>query len=137
MVLVGMRASLTAPDRLGTVVSLGFMAESACGAWSCSAANRTQWDLPTCQAAPDDARLLCALGDLTVDDACYERAWAASGGRSVRAQRSLARSAQRRKDFAAVRAPLQDVPHNLMQSQCVLFFGMTHADVCTRISRRF
>ncbi|KAK9827709.1 hypothetical protein WJX81_003255 [Elliptochloris bilobata] len=53
------------------------------------------------EAAPDEPRLLCALGDLTVDDACYERAWAASGGRSVRAKRSLARSAQRRKDFAA------------------------------------
>ncbi len=58
---------------------------------------------PGCQAAPDDARLLCALGDLTVDDACYERAWAASGGRSVRAKRCLARSAQRRQSFAAVR----------------------------------
>jgi hypothetical protein len=93
----------------------GFGAEPACRVWSCSAAPRAYWD-PLCQAAPDDARLLCALGDLTVDDACYERAWAASGGRSVRAQRSLARSAQRRRDFAAVRAPLQDVPHDLMQS---------------------
>lgn len=59
--------------------------------------------VPVCQAEPDDAWLLCALGDLTVDDACYERAWTASGGRSVRAKRCLARSAQRRQDFAAVR----------------------------------
>lgn len=56
-----------------------------------------------CQAAPEEPRLLCALGDLTVDDACYERAWTASRGRSVRAKRALARSAQRRKDFAGVR----------------------------------
>lgn len=59
-----------------------------------------------CQAAPEDARLLCSLGDLTADDACYERAWTASRGRSVRAKRALARSAQRRKDFAAVRPAL-------------------------------
>lgn len=59
--------------------------------------------VPVCQAEPDDARLLCALGDLTVDDACYECAWTASGGRSVRAKRCLARSAQRRQDFAKVR----------------------------------
>ncbi len=64
--------------------------------------------VPGCQAEPDDARLLCALGDLTVDDTCYERAWTASGGRSVRAKRCLARSAQRRQDFAMVRH-LQDV----------------------------
>ena len=64
--------------------------------------------VPGRQAEPDDARLLCALGDLTVDDACYERAWTASGGRSVRAKRCLARSAQRRQDFATVRRP-QDV----------------------------
>ena len=73
----------------------------------------TSFQLPLlgCQAAPEDPRLLCSLGDLTADDACYERAWAASRGRSVRAKRALARSAQRRKDFAAVRPA---VPPNFL-----------------------
>ena len=53
---------------------------------------------------PDDPRLWCALGDLTLSDAHYETAWERSRQRSTRAQRSLARSAQREKDFEGVRA---------------------------------
>ena len=53
---------------------------------------------------PDDTRLWCALGDLTVDEAHYVTAWERSGRRSTRAQRSLARSAQRDKDYARVRS---------------------------------
>ncbi|KAK9803991.1 hypothetical protein WJX72_011120 [[Myrmecia] bisecta] len=52
------------------------------------------------QVTPDDSRLWCALGDLTLDDAAYETAWERSGHHSTRAQRSLARSAHRRKEYA-------------------------------------
>eukprot|EP00887_Chlorella_sp_A99_P004614 scaffold4.g4614.t1 len=53
------------------------------------------------EATPNDPRLWCALGDLTLDDQDYLRAWERSGGRSARAQRSLARNALRRGDHAA------------------------------------
>lgn len=43
------------------------------------------------EVTPDEPRLWCALGDLRLDDACYERAWLRSGKRSARAKRSLAR----------------------------------------------
>jgi hypothetical protein len=55
-------------------------------------------------AAPTDARLLCALGDITATEAHYAAAWAASGGRSARAARSLARGAAGRGDHAAAAA---------------------------------
>ena len=51
---------------------------------------------------PDDPRLWCALGDLTLKDVHYETAWERSRQRSTRAQRSLARSAQREKNFEEV-----------------------------------
>jgi hypothetical protein len=44
--------------------------------------------------SPQDPRLWCSLGDLTLDDACYTKAWEVSGRRHARAQRSLAKSAQ-------------------------------------------
>lgn len=50
------------------------------------------------QVTPDDPRLWCALGDLTLKEEHYETAWQRSKHRSTRAQRSLARSAQREKD---------------------------------------
>ncbi len=56
------------------------------------------------QVTPDDARLWCALGDLTLKEEHYHTAWERSGQRSTRAQRSLARSAQREKDYDRVRA---------------------------------
>ncbi|DBB11777.1 hypothetical protein WJX82_011005 [Trebouxia sp. C0006] len=51
------------------------------------------------QVTPDDASLLCALGDITLDDKHYQKAWDMSKGRSTRAQRSLARSAQRQQHW--------------------------------------
>jgi hypothetical protein len=57
------------------------------------------------QVTPEDARLWCALGDLTLDDEHYRTAWERSGRRSTRAQRSLARAAQRDKDYERVRCP--------------------------------
>ena len=51
---------------------------------------------------PEDASLLCALGDITLDDSHYQHAWEASKGRSTRAQRSLARSAQRQQRWQQV-----------------------------------
>ncbi|GAB2225995.1 hypothetical protein Drorol1_Dr00021777 [Drosera rotundifolia] len=48
---------------------------------------------------PNDPRLWCSLGDVTNDDACYEKALAVSNNRSVRAKRSLARSAYNRGDY--------------------------------------
>ncbi|KAL6770306.1 hypothetical protein ACKKBG_A34440 [Auxenochlorella protothecoides x Auxenochlorella symbiontica] len=45
------------------------------------------------EVRPSDPRLWCALGDLSLDPGHYRRAWEASGGRSARAQRSLARLA--------------------------------------------
>ncbi|KAL3155216.1 hypothetical protein ABBQ32_013155 [Trebouxia sp. C0010 RCD-2024] len=51
------------------------------------------------QVTPDDASLLCALGDITLEDKHYHQAWEASKGRSTRAQRSLARSAQRQQHW--------------------------------------
>jgi tetratricopeptide (TPR) repeat protein len=52
------------------------------------------------EVTPNDARLWCTLGDLVDSDEHYHTAWARSGGRSARSQRSLARSAMRRDDFA-------------------------------------
>jgi len=54
------------------------------------------------QVTPDDASLLCALGDITLDDKHYQEAWDMSKGRSTRAQRSLARSAQRQQHWEEV-----------------------------------
>ncbi|BDA46600.1 Tetratricopeptide repeat protein 27 [Coccomyxa sp. Obi] len=51
------------------------------------------------EVTPDDARLWCALGDLTLKEGHYHTAWERSGQRSTRAQRSLARSAQREKNY--------------------------------------
>ena len=55
------------------------------------------------QVTPDDASLLCALGDITLDDKHYQTAWDVSNGHSTRAQRSLARSAQRQQHWVEVR----------------------------------
>lgn len=48
---------------------------------------------PLCciQACPDDAKLWCALGDITQQDEHYVKAWEVSNHRSSRAQRSLGR----------------------------------------------
>ncbi|KAG2495053.1 hypothetical protein HYH03_006983 [Edaphochlamys debaryana] len=51
------------------------------------------------EQSPDDPRLWCALGDLYLNDRFYEEAWRRSGQRHTRSQRSLARSAMRRKDY--------------------------------------
>ncbi|XP_022874841.1 tetratricopeptide repeat protein 27 homolog [Olea europaea var. sylvestris] len=48
---------------------------------------------------PFDSRLWCSLGDVTNDDACYEKALEVSGSKSSRALRSLARSAYNRNDY--------------------------------------
>jgi len=55
------------------------------------------------QVTPEDASLLCALGDITPDDKHYHQAWEVSKGRSTRAQRSLARSAQRQDKWEEVK----------------------------------
>lgn len=54
------------------------------------------------QSRPDDSRLWCALGDLELRDDHYRTAWERSGCRSARAQRSLARAADIRKDWPKV-----------------------------------
>ena len=51
-----------------------------------------------------DAELLCVLGDITGDAACYERAWAASGRRLARAQRSLGHHCLAQQRWAAAAA---------------------------------
>ncbi|KAL3651891.1 hypothetical protein CASFOL_004893 [Castilleja foliolosa] len=48
---------------------------------------------------PSDPRLWCSLGDVTNDDASYEKALEVSANRSARAFRSLARSAYNREDY--------------------------------------
>ena len=67
------------------------------------------------QVTPDDPRLWCALGDLTLKDEHYETAWQRSSQRSTRAQRSLARSAQRETGYEKV--PLSDCPFRGRQSE--------------------
>ncbi|KAL3507166.1 hypothetical protein ACH5RR_032548 [Cinchona calisaya] len=48
---------------------------------------------------PNDPRLWCSLGDVTIDDTCYEKALEVSRNKSARALRSLARSAYNRGDY--------------------------------------
>ncbi|OVA09405.1 Tetratricopeptide repeat-containing domain [Macleaya cordata] len=48
---------------------------------------------------PNDPRLWCSLGDVTNNDAHYEKALEVSNNRSARAKRSLARSAYNRGDY--------------------------------------
>ncbi|KAK7818679.1 tetratricopeptide repeat protein 27 like protein [Quercus suber] len=48
---------------------------------------------------PNDPRLWCSLGDVTNDDACYQKALEVSNDKSARAKRSLARSAYNRGDY--------------------------------------
>ncbi|XP_077247270.1 uncharacterized protein LOC143887041 [Tasmannia lanceolata] len=48
---------------------------------------------------PNDPRLWCSLGDVTNNDAYYEKALEVSNKRSSRAKRSLARSAYNRGDY--------------------------------------
>lgn len=48
---------------------------------------------------PNDPRLWCSLGDITNNDACYEKALEVSNNRSARAKRSLARSAYNRGEY--------------------------------------
>ncbi|KAF8102993.1 hypothetical protein N665_0189s0043 [Sinapis alba] len=48
---------------------------------------------------PNDPRLWCSLGDVTINDSCYEKALEVSNDKSVRAKRALARSAYNRGDF--------------------------------------
>lgn len=54
------------------------------------------------QADPGDARLLCALGDLTSDVQHYKTAWLQSKQRSSRAQRSLAKHFMAKSNFKEV-----------------------------------
>ncbi|GBF87798.1 hypothetical protein Rsub_00509 [Raphidocelis subcapitata] len=56
------------------------------------------------EATPDDAKLWCALGDVTGDASHYETAWLRSGRRSARARRSAARAALKQKDWPAAAA---------------------------------
>ncbi|KAG7675146.1 hypothetical protein Ndes2526B_g08005 [Nannochloris sp. 'desiccata'] len=49
---------------------------------------------------PDEPRLWCALGDLSLNDAHYMEAWERSGKRNARAARSLARNAVRTERYA-------------------------------------
>ncbi|KAL1215023.1 putative UDP-N-acetylglucosamine--peptide N-acetylglucosaminyltransferase SEC [Cardamine amara subsp. amara] len=48
---------------------------------------------------PNDPRLWCSLGDITINDSCYEKALQVSNDKSVRAKRALARSAFNRGDY--------------------------------------
>ncbi|KAL8196412.1 hypothetical protein R6Q57_024707 [Mikania cordata] len=48
---------------------------------------------------PNDPRLWCSLGDVTNNDSCYEKALQVSENKSVRAKRSLARSAYNRGEY--------------------------------------
>ena len=59
------------------------------------------------QAVPGDAKLLCALGDLTSDVAYYRQAWDQSSHRSSRAQRSLAKHYMGRSEFLQVKLILE------------------------------
>jgi tetratricopeptide (TPR) repeat protein len=56
------------------------------------------------QASPDEPKLWCVLGDIQQQDDHYRRAWEVSRQRSSRAQRSLAKAAVTRKDYAAAAA---------------------------------
>ena len=56
------------------------------------------------EVTPTDARLWCALGDATGEEAHFESAWRVSHGRCARAQRSLARGAAARCDWPACAA---------------------------------
>ncbi|CAM6029244.1 unnamed protein product [Sphagnum balticum] len=51
------------------------------------------------QLCPNDPRLWCSLGDVTLDDELYKKAWEVSGHHFARAQRSLARMAYNQGDY--------------------------------------
>ena len=48
---------------------------------------------------PNDPSLWCSLGDITEDDAFFEKALQVSNNRSYRAKRSMAKSACKRGDY--------------------------------------
>nr|XP_024385943.1 tetratricopeptide repeat protein 27 homolog isoform X2 [Physcomitrium patens] len=49
---------------------------------------------------PNDPRLWCSLGDVTLSDDCYRKAWEVSNQHYARAQRSLGRTSYSRKEYA-------------------------------------
>lgn len=51
------------------------------------------------QFRPEDPRLWCALGDVTLNEECYAKAWEVSGHRFARAQRSLGQSAYNKGEY--------------------------------------
>ncbi|BFI27698.1 tetratricopeptide repeat protein 27 [Marchantia polymorpha subsp. ruderalis] len=48
---------------------------------------------------PEEPRLWCSLGDVIMDDECYNKAWEFSGHHFARAQRSLARTAYHKHNY--------------------------------------
>ncbi|KAG6541077.1 hypothetical protein Mapa_017567 [Marchantia paleacea] len=48
---------------------------------------------------PEEPRLWCSLGDVIMDDECYNKAWEFSGYHFARAQRSLARTAYNKHNY--------------------------------------
>ncbi|CAM6085732.1 unnamed protein product [Calypogeia fissa] len=52
------------------------------------------------EVRPDEPRLWCSLGDVTLDEDCYHKAWEVSGHRFTRAQRSLARAAYNKGNYS-------------------------------------
>jgi hypothetical protein len=70
--------------------------------------------LLTVQVYPSDAKLWCALGDITQQDEHYAKAWEVSNHRSSRAQRSIGR---------------YGVMHMAALSSCVIAVAQRHCSV--------
>ena len=79
---------------------------------------------------PEDPRLWCALGDVTLNEDCYLKAWEVSGRRFGRAQRSLGRSAYNKGEYVRSVGGLSNTGKlSFPLTQCIQMDGLHWAQL--------